>query len=216
LQRDLTSDGVAYPHAVLVAAADPDRHVALLSRRPLLSVVQHAELDFEYFGAREKVKRGLLEAQFATSAGKLTVFGVHLKSRFTDRTADPLSAKRRIGEATAIRDLISRRFPDPAHAQFVVVGDFNDDRSSKTLQRLTRLNRVHLSELLAATDSRGESWTHVYRKEDSYSRIDHILMPASLAASVPGGRARIFDGDGVIEASDHRPVIVTLEFPDKK
>jgi hypothetical protein len=41
------------------------------------------------------VKRGLLEITLATTAGDLTLFGLHLKSRFTDRPDDPMSAVRR-------------------------------------------------------------------------------------------------------------------------
>jgi endonuclease/exonuclease/phosphatase family metal-dependent hydrolase len=60
-------------------------------------------------------------------------------------------------------------------------------------------------------DSRGESWTHAYRKNDTYTRVDHVLVSAALRPAVVGGSARIYDGAGWREASDHRPVIVTLE-----
>lgn len=216
LQRDLRHDGLDYSHAVLLMGADPDRHVALLSRKPVLSVVQHTDLAFDYFGQREKVKRGMLEMQFVTSAGKLTVFGVHLKSRFSDRTDDPLSAKRRIAEATAVRDVVLRRFPQPTTATFLILGDFNDDRASKAVQRLLKNGNTTIAQLLPAADSRGETWTHHYHKEDAYSRVDHVIVSPALAAFVRDGAARICDLPDVRHASDHRPVVVTLEFPDKK
>jgi endonuclease/exonuclease/phosphatase family metal-dependent hydrolase len=216
LQRDLKRDGTDYPHVALVVAADPDRHVAIMSKLPILTLLQHTTLPFDYFSQREVVKRGLLEALFVTPAGKLTLFGVHLKSRFTDRADDPLSATRRLGEATAVRDVVLKRFPDPEHALFAIVGDFNDEKSSKPLQRLTQRGKLKIAELLPATDSRGETWTHAYRKQDSYSRVDHILLSPALVPFAASGKARIYDGDGILEASDHRPVIVTFEFPEKK
>lgn len=211
LQRDLRRDGVDYPHIDLVEAGDDERHVGILSRRPLTEVVRHTELRFPYFSASQQVKRGLLEVQVNTSAGKLTIFGVHLKSRFTDRADDPMSAIRRTGEATAIRDAILQRFPAASDARFVILGDFNDEKASKPLQRFLQRGETKIAELLPAKDSRGETWTHHYAKADTYSRVDHVLVSKALKSMVRAGSAEIFDGPGVSDASDHRPVVVTLE-----
>ena len=210
LQRDLKAEGTDYPSAVLMEGADADRHVALFSKRPLKSVIAHADLEFAYFGGKERVKRGLLEVTIGTAAGDLTIFGVHLKSRFTDRPDDPMSAQRRIGEAAAVRDCVLERVANPARARFLVLGDCNDTKDSKAVQRLMRRGKTQVAELLPATDARGESWTHAYRKEDSYSRVDHILVSPALKPAVQGGVAQSYDGPGVKEASDHRPVAATL------
>jgi endonuclease/exonuclease/phosphatase family metal-dependent hydrolase len=210
LCRDLKLEGLDYPQAILLEAADPDRHVALLSKRPLKSVVPHVDLEFTYFGKRETVKRGLLEVTLASEAGDFTVFALHLKSRFTDRPDDPQSATRRASEAMAVRDCVLKRFPDPATARFLILGDCNDGKTSKAIQHLTHRGKTDVAEPLPATDARGESWTHAYRKEESYSRVDFVLASPGLRAAVHGP-TRIFDGEGVREASDHRPVIVTLQ-----
>jgi endonuclease/exonuclease/phosphatase family metal-dependent hydrolase len=211
LQRDLKAEGLDYSYAVLLEGPDPDRHVALLARRPPKSVRQYSALEFTYFNAPEKVKRGLLEVTFATAEGDVTLFAVHLKSRLTDRPDDPQSTIRRIGEATAVRDAVLRRFPDPSSAHFLILGDCNDTKESKALQRLAKRGQTDIGLLLPAADARGETWTHAYRKEDSYSRIDHILVSPGLLAAVVDGAAHIYDGPGVREASDHRPVMVTLK-----
>jgi endonuclease/exonuclease/phosphatase family metal-dependent hydrolase len=216
LRRDLKHDGLDYPHAVLLLGPDPDRHVAMLSKRPFASVVQHTDLEFRYFGGKEKVKRGLLEAMIETTAGEVTLFGVHLKSRFTDRADDVQSADRRQGEAVAIRDHVLTRFPDPTRARFLILGDCNDDKSSKTLDRLKRRGNVPIAQLLPVADARGERWTHAYKKQDNYTRVDHILVSTGLFPSVRDGVGQIDDGSGVLVASDHRPVVVMLDFPDKK
>jgi endonuclease/exonuclease/phosphatase family metal-dependent hydrolase len=212
-RRDLRADGFAYPHFAVAEAADTERRVAILSRRPLRAVTTHTDLSFSYFGAKEVVKRGLLEASFATSAGEITVFAIHLKSRFTERPDDPLSAARRAGEATAIRDRVLRRFPDPTAARFVILGDCNDGRTSRTLAFLQKRGKTEITRLLPAADSRGEVWTHAFRREDSYSRVDQILVSPGLMEFVDASRAHIYDGDGVREASDHRPVYVWLRLP---
>lgn len=211
LRRDLKAEGLDYPHAILLEAADVDRHVALLSKRPLKGVKLHTDLEFPYLGRKEKVKRGLLEASLGTEGGDTTIFVVHLKSRFTDRADDPLSAARRSAEATAVRDRVLQRFSNPATARFLVVGDCNDGKPSKTLQHLMKRGKTTVAELLPAADSRGENWTHAYRKEESYSRVDHILVSPGLFAAVQNGSAKIYDGPGTREASDHRPVAVTLQ-----
>jgi endonuclease/exonuclease/phosphatase family metal-dependent hydrolase len=216
LRRDLKFDGLEYAHAVLLKGPDQDRHVAVLSKREFVSVTSYANLEFSYLGGKEKVKRGLLEVSVASSVGPITFFGVHLKSRFTDREDDFQSTLRRQGEASAIRDQVLARFPDPAPARFLILGDFNDDKASKTMQRFERRGPVSIAQLLPAVDSRGERWTHAYKKADSYTRVDHVLVSAELIPAVRDGAGHIEDGSSVLEASDHRPVVVVFDFPDKK
>jgi len=211
LRRDLKTEGLDYALAVLASAADADRHVALLAKRPLQAVSTHTDLEFSYFGAKEPVKRGLLEATIATPAGDVTLFAVHLKSRFTDRPDDPMSAIRRAGEATAIRDRVLKRFPNPAESRFILLGDCNDSRTSKALAFLQKRGKTQITTLLHGTDSRGETWTHHYRREESYSRVDQILVSPALLPAVKDQGVRIYDGVGVSEASDHRPVVVVLK-----
>lgn len=212
LQRDLKAEGLDYPHAVLATAADADRHVALLSRRPLKGVTTHTDLEFTYFGGKETVKRGLLEATVATAAsgGEITIFAVHLKSRITERPDDVQSTVRRTGEAAAIRDRVLKRFPTPDSARFVILGDCNDSKASKAVERLHQRGKTTIATLLPAADGRGETWTHAFRRDDTYSRVDHILVSPGLLPAVQGGAAKIFDGENTRPASDHRPVSVTL------
>ncbi len=70
--------------------------------------------------------------------------------------------------------------------------------------------------MLPAADSRGDAWTYVFRRDETYAHIDHILVSPGLRAAVSDGVARIFDGDGVRTASDHRPVVIKLVLDAKK
>lgn len=210
LRRDLRAEGLAYPHAALASAADADRHIAILSRRPLIGVRTHDDLTFPYLGGRETVKRGLLEAGVETASGVVTIFALHLKSRLTERDDDPGSAVRRAAEAAAVRDRVLARCPEPARARFVILGDCNDGRNSRAATALQRRGKTEIATLLPAVDSRGEAWTHAYRREESYSRVDLIFVSAGLLPWVEGAQARIHDGSGVRTASDHRPVFINL------
>lgn len=211
LALDLRAEGLDYPHRVLLDGPDGERHVAVLSRRPLQRVVQHTSLTFAYLGGTERVKRGLLEVAVGTGAGEVTIFAVHLKSRLTESPADPNAESRRAAEAGAVRDRILQRFPNPAAARFVIAGDFNDGPASRTLERMQARGTTKVAVPVPAADSRGETWTYHYAREESYSHFDHLLVSEALRSRVVGGRARIFDGPGAGEGSDHRPVVLTLE-----
>lgn len=217
LQRDLKAEGVDLPHAVVLDAADPDRHVAILSRLPFKTVQRHTQLPVKFLGQADVVKRGVLEVTLATSEGDLTVFVAHLKSRRTERPDDPEGVAQRSAEAEAVRDLVLARFPDPAQAKFIVCGDWNDTRNSKPVRAMTRRGDTVVGEILRASDSRGDTWTHAYRREDTYSRIDYLLVSPALKPFVSRkGTAAIHDGPGVREASDHRPVYARLDLTARR
>jgi len=216
-QRDLKAAGLDYPHTAVLEGADTERHVAILSKLPFKDLKRHTQVPIKYFGQADVVKRGVLEATFATSEGDLTVFVIHLKSKRTERPDDPEGTIQRTLEAEAVRDLVFTRFPDSASAKFIVCGDWNDSRNSKPVRALLKRGNQPLGELLRAYDSRGEMWTHFYRAEDSYSRIDFMLVSSGLKPFVAGkGSATIHDGAGVREASDHRPVYVPLNLAAAK
>ena len=211
LQRDLKREGMEYPHAAILQAEDPARMIAVLSRRAFVGVTQHDDLAFKYFDGTTKVRRGLLEVRVAQGRGEVALFVVHLKSRFTERPDDPAAAVLRAGEAVAIRDRVLKVFPDPASARFLVVGDFNDGRTQRPVRAILDRGKTRISEWLPAADSRGHVWTHFFRKDDSYSRVDHVLVSPGLIPSVRGGVGRVEDAEEVGRASDHRPVVVVIE-----
>ncbi len=216
LCRDLAAEGIHWARAALAEAEDEARHLALFSRRPLVDLRIHRDLEFAYLGGRERVKRGMIEATVRAEAGPVTLFGVHLKSRLTERPDDPAASVRRAAEATAVRERIRSRVRSGEVGRFLLLGDCNDGRTSRTLAHLQKRGRTEIARLLPAADSRGEVWTHLFRREETYSRVDHVLVSPDLLPQVLGRQARIFDGEGVLLASDHRPVYVDLVFGDKK
>jgi endonuclease/exonuclease/phosphatase family metal-dependent hydrolase len=212
LQRDLKGEGVDYPYSAVLSAGDGARKVAVLSRHPFTKVGRHDDLDFSYFEGREVVKRGMLEVRFATEAGELALFVVHFKSRWTERRDDPEAEIRRGREATAARDRVLELFPQPELGRFVVAGDFNDGPTDRVVRAFTHRGDLRLSYLLPVEDSRGETWTHLYRRNHVYSRVDHIMVSQPLRDAVMDGKGLIYDRPGVLVASDHRPVLVEFQW----
>ena len=213
LRADLKQEGLQYPYAVHMFGRDPVRHVAMLSMVPPDEVVKHQHLDFQYLDSREEVKRGLLEVSFLGSDGsRFTVFGLHLKSRWTDDKRDPESALRRTREAEACRNLIISRTLEVGHSKFMVVGDFNAHPRSAPMRRFYKRGKLNLGSLLLAIDSRGEFWTYFYEKESSYQAVDGFVLSPEMSPHVDGGSGRIVDSSGSMTGSDHRMVYADFVF----
>ncbi len=211
LQRDLSREGVVYAHTAWLEGEDRERHLALLSRVPITLTRRHTDLSFTYLGGSGLVRRGLLEVRLGAGGGELTCFVLHLKSRFTERSDDPQSAVFRAAEATAVRNRILS-VADPA-GRYLILGDLNDSPSSRPVRLLLRRGETVVAHLLDAGDPRGDTWTHRQAREDVYSRLDYVLASPGLLPSVVGGRARVVDLPETRLASDHRPVVVDLEWP---
>lgn len=215
-QRELKRAGQDFPHAVVLEAGDADRHVAVLAKLPFKEVKRHTKVPITYFGRPDIVKRGVLEVIFATSEGDLSVFVVHLKSKRTERKDDPEGALQRAAEAEAVRDLVLARFPEPARAKFIVCGDWNDTRGTRAVRALQKRGETVIGELVPAADSRGQVWTHFFRREDTYTRIDYLMVSPGLKPLVDSGRGRVHDGPGSLQGSDHRAVYLTLKLDPAK
>ncbi|TVR51793.1 MAG: endonuclease/exonuclease/phosphatase family protein [Puniceicoccaceae bacterium] len=214
LQEDLRRLGLDYPHRFVLDAADEVRHVALLSALPWVELTAHRDLDLPYLdGGRMPVKRGLLEAVFESNGHRWALFVLHLKSKWTEHAEDPQAARRRTGEATAIRNRILSRYDPAAGDLYLIAGDVNDTFNSAPLRRLLVRGPVEISRALPAADSRGHRWTQHWEREDLYSRIDYLLASPALEALLVEGSATIHDSPGSALASDHRMLYADFRFP---
>jgi endonuclease/exonuclease/phosphatase family metal-dependent hydrolase len=61
-----------------------------------------------------------------------------------------------------------------------------------------------------ATDSRGERWTYRFDREDTYTRVDYVLVSLPLWQNATAVGADIPDWPDAAVASDHRPVRLQL------
>lgn len=211
LLLDLGDADLLYDYAVLMQGEDEVRHVALLSKKKPIEVVQHDDLDFKYFEQRRQVKRGLLEVAFELSDGQiLKVFGVHLKSHWSNEPRDSESSMRRTREARACRDRIIERTLNVGEPLFLVAGDFNDHPASAPLRRFYQKGDLVFGQLLPISDSRGHGWTHFYQEHGAYTQVDGFVLSPELLKRVKGGRGRIVDLPEALTGSDHRLVYFDL------
>lgn len=191
---------------------DEERHLAVLSKIPFQSIELHRDISFGYFGELTKPSRGLMEISFSTNQINWTLFNLHLKSKWTERNDDPEADQRREKEARAIRDFIRQKFPPDSKPRFLVAGDFNDHKNSPCLRRFTQVNDTELTWMLPCKDQNSHFWTHYYSKEDSYSRLDYLLVSPMMKVHYVPNSAKIYDGYHSLMASDHRMVYADFEF----
>ncbi|MFW5883294.1 MAG: endonuclease/exonuclease/phosphatase family protein [Verrucomicrobiota bacterium] len=214
LRQDLRTEGLDFPHIAVLPAQDTARMNAVLSKRPFKQVFGHKDMDFKYFERRMRMSRGLLEVVFESGETEWSLFVVHLKSRYTDDDRDPQSTMRRTREAQVARDLIRHRHPPESQPRYLVVGDFNDHKESAALRRFLEVNEQPLTLMLDAEDSRSHRWTHFYGRQDSYERVDFLLASPAMLEHVVPETAAIIDDPLALQASDHRPLTLQLEFTD--
>ncbi len=213
LRQDLRTEGLDYPYLHHLEAADEERHIAVLSKIPFAEEHSVDLLFFNYFGEKEAVKRGLIELVFNTNDHRWSIFVVHLKSRYSDRRDDPESEQRRVGEARAVRNLILKRYPAPGESSFLIAGDLNDTRASRTVASLLKRGKTEISIDVPAFNRWGQTWTYHYQKEEVYSRSDYFLTSPGMLPLIRTGRGRIIESEAAPMASDHRLVAIDLEIP---
>lgn len=214
--------GWSYPYSEHLPGPDTNIQVALLSRFPVARVVGHTNDAFLLAGRRFRVSRGFLEADIAVGGGvRVTVFVAHLKSRRTSTKADEADLRRE--EARLLRARVDGRLRADPGACVVVLGDLNDTRDSEPVRLLLGRGRDALVDTrpgerngdtgfrpFARAVPRTVAWTHHYGAEDTYSRVDYVLLNRVAAAVwVPGESAVLAMPDWGV-ASDHRPVSVVL------
>ncbi len=211
LKADLAQEGVVYPHSVHMPGDDPVRHLAILAKIAPVEVVQHQDLAINYQNRDTFVKRGMLELSFARPDGSIfKLFVVHLKSRRTNVKSDPKSQERRTLEAEACRDRIIERTFDMNITNFVIAGDFNDHPESAPLRRFYNRGELTIGALVPIADSREESWTHYYKREEVYSMVDGFIVSALLFPRIENMHGHINDTPGTLEGSDHRMVYLDI------
>lgn len=214
LQMDLSDAGLEYPFFAHMESVDGERNIAVLSRLPIQSIVQHSDLEFPYFDEIETVNRGMLEVRLSVTAAHrekvLKVFVVHLKSRYTSNKADPQSEKRRVKEAEACRNRILKGINRDGEGLYCILGDFNDYPGSAAVRRFCRKGNFLIGNYIRAEDDRGELWTYFWKKQSQYSTVDGFIVSPALFPFISGGQGHIHSSPKGQKGSDHR--LVYLDF----
>ena len=214
LRERLAKRGVVFWDAEFVDGPDPDRHVALLSRFPIVQRNSMKNVPFELNGTPELVRRGFLDVSIAVTPNYiLRLVGVHLKSKLPIPEGEALIRRM---EAQLLREHLESILGEDPQVQLLVYGDFNETREEAAIHAVqgTRGTLNALNEL-AAQDGNGERWTHYRQFSDVYSRIDYFFASKALKAHLIPGGSRISQSSQWRKASDHR-LISTLLSPERR
>jgi endonuclease/exonuclease/phosphatase family metal-dependent hydrolase len=226
LQGGLKSAGLDLPFWEEVAGFDTNIHVAVLSRFPIVARRAHTNENFLLDGRRLFVKRGFAELDLRVNPRFVfTLIAAHLKSRLAAPTAD--EAEWRYQEAAALRRVIDTCLAQDPAQNLVVLGDFNDAPDSQPLRvilgrgagrlfdtRPAERNGDDASSADGAHESRRVTWTDYYAKEDSYSRVDYILLGRGMREHWLKEETYILTLPNWGLASDHRPLVAAFSVPE--
>ena len=208
-KKRLADAGLGYVDSEYVAGPDPDRHLALVSRFPIVARQSLTDIPFELDGQPEKVRRGFLDVTIEVNAGyRLRMVGVHLKSKLAAPEGEALIRRH---EAQALRRHIEAILTADPAVNLACYGDFNDTKNQPMFSEVTgaRGTPQHMSDLWAK-DPLGDRWTYHWKTADEYSRIDYLFVSPALMPEVVKGKSQVYRGDDWSEASDHRPVSAAI------
>jgi len=227
LRGSLKAEGLDFPYWEHVTGFDTNIHVAVLSRFPIVARHPHTNDNFLLSGRRFQVGRGFAEVDIKVNDHyTFTLLTAHLKSRRPVPEAD--EAELRLEEAKLLRAKVDARLTASPNANIVVLGDFNDIKDSKSTKaiisqgkhklvdtRPAERNGDNLPNPNPAWEPMNITWTHYYGKEDTYSRIDYIMLSPGMAREWVTNESYVVTIPNWGLGSDHRPVVATFEAVDK-
>jgi endonuclease/exonuclease/phosphatase family metal-dependent hydrolase len=136
------------------------------------------------------------------------LFVVHLRSG-----SGAEDKEKREAEARKLRALIDEVLALNARERFIILGDFNDGRESRTLKIIEGEGATRL---FCPSDSlpEAESWTFFHKGKKA--RSDYILCSPSMRELYVERSVRVVGGDDADFASDHRPLAAEFMIPGEK
>ena len=219
LRASLKADGLDFPFWEHITGADTNIHVAILSRLPILARHPHTNDSFLLDGRRFRVSRGFAEVEIQAETNfTFTLIAAHLKSRRPSPEAD--EAELRLQEAKVLRGLIDEHLTRNPSEKIIVLGDFNDVKSSDSTKAVIGRGKFKLTDTRPAErngdnapnpitrfDSMKVTWTYFYGLEDAYSRIDYLLLSPAMARNWLADETYIPTIPNWGIGSDHRPIV---------
>jgi endonuclease/exonuclease/phosphatase family metal-dependent hydrolase len=227
LRESLNADGVPFPYWEFALGFDTNIHVAVLSKFPIIARRSHTNAAFLLYGRRFRVSRGFVEVDCRVDPQySFTLITAHLKSRRPVPSGD--EAELREQEALVLREIIDARLKQNPNLNLIVLGDFNDVKDSKSTRAIIGRGKTALMDTrpaerngddqpnpIARFDSRNITWTHYYGKEDTYSRIDYILISQGMAKEWLKHETYVLTLPNWGAASDHRPIVAGFVAEEK-
>lgn len=224
LRDSLKKEGLDLPYYEYVRGFDTNIHVCVLSKFPIVARRAHTNENFLLDGKRFQVSRGFTDVDIRVNDHyQFTLIGAHLKSRRPIPDAD--EAELRLEEAKLLRALVDKHLAANPNARLVVLGDLNDTYNTKAVKAVIGTGKTKLVDTRPAEKSgddlpnpanpryfpRNITWTHYYGVEDSYSRIDYLLLSPGMAREWVKEQTYIPVIPNWGQGSDHRPILATFE-----
>ncbi len=223
LRDSLKAKGLDLPYCEYVTGPDTNIHVAILSKFPIIARRAHTNENFLISGRRFKVSRGFGEVDIRINTNyTLTLLAAHLKSKRPVPQADQQDL--RIQEAKLLREKIDARFAENPKVHLVVLGDLNDTKDATSTKAVIGRGKYKLIDTRPAeqngdnatgegggAEQRNITWTHHFAKEDTYSRIDYILISPNMAHELVPSETYVGTIANWGVASDHRPILATFD-----
>ena len=228
LRDSLKKDGLDLPNYEHVTGFDTNIHVAVLSRFPIVASRPHTNESFLLNGKRFRVSRGFSEVDIKVNDQyQFTLIGAHLKSRRPIPDAD--EGELRAEEGKLLREIVDKHLAEKPDANLVVLGDFNDTYNTKAIKEVVGTGKTKLVDTRPAEKNgdnqpnpsnprfspRNISWTHYYGVEDTYSRIDYLMLSPGMAREWNKEETYIPTIANWGIGSDHRPLVATFEAGNK-
>lgn len=229
LRGMLKERGLDFPYYEFVTGWDTNIYVAIMSKFPIIERRSHTNESYLLRGRRFHVSRGFAEVDIKVNDKyKFTMFTCHLKSKRTIAEAD--EAEMRLEEAKILREKIEARLSKDPNLNLLLAGDLNDTKDSPSTREIigrqnsktglidtrpAERNGDNLPPERPGYSPRNIAWTHFYGKEDTYSRIDYILISRGMAREWVTNETYVLAIPNWGLASDHRPIVATFIAEDK-
>lgn len=224
LQASLKAEGLDLPNLEYVQGFDTNIHVCILSKFPIVARRPHTNDNFLLSGKRFQVSRGFSEVDIqVTPTYTFTLLGAHLKSQRPVPEAD--EAALRLEEAKLLREKVDARLAAEPNAHLIVCGDFNTSYDQPPIKAIVGTGNKKLIDTRPAEKNgdnqpnptnphwspRNVVWTHYYGKEDSYSRLDYILISHAMEQGWVKDETYALTLPNWGLGSDHRPILATFD-----
>jgi endonuclease/exonuclease/phosphatase family metal-dependent hydrolase len=197
--------------------------VAILSRFPFTARRPHTNETFLLSGRRYFASRGFAEVDIQVRSNySFTLLSAHLKSKRPVGSGD--ESELRLEEAKLLRNIIEERLAADPTVNLVVLGDFNDVKNSPALKTILGRGRRKLVDTRPAErngddcqpgSTRNVTWTHYFATEDTYSRIDYLLLSPGMAAEWLTNETYVLALPNWGVASDHRPTTAAFRMVER-
>lgn len=216
-QKRLKNAGMDYPHTALVRAKSGfDRNLAILSRFPIIAENSRDDYTYRIYEEKFPFQRGVLDVTIQVNPDyELRCIVLHLKSKRQIPEAD--EAQMRLNEAQLARAHLDKIFQTDPEVNLLVMGDLNEDRHEPPIKALQGFfgSRGYLSSL-TLSDQFGFRWTHHWSFADAYSRFDYALLSRGINPEVDRKKSSIHHWPNWDDASDHRPIVISVMPVNKK